>query len=174
MRTSQRRMLDSDVFWQHAWEPGEAPLTMRDVIAPLASCACSIPGASLSESPVASVNGRPRRRCSQACACAACAREVRLAGQPSHGRDGGGWRRSHAVPPCVSERTPTRGSSVCRIRKLTNSSPSENPYALRGWATNCGPHASPHFALGLGPCLGPCAGRFRGSQHVVGKLRLCA
>ena len=36
---------------------------------------------------------------------------------------------------------------MCRIRKLTNSSPSENPYALRGWATNCGPHASPHLAL---------------------------
>jgi len=147
MRTSQRRMLDSDVFWQHAWEPGEAPLTMRDVIAPLASCACSIPGASLSESPVASVNGRPRRRCSQACACAACAREVRLAGQPSHGV-GRCWRRpKHAVPLGFGTNAKTRGSSVCRIRKLTNSSPSENPYALRGWATNCGPHASPHLAL---------------------------
>ena len=105
--------------------------------------------ASLSESPVASVNGRPRRRCSQACACAACAREVRLAGQPSHGVTvlAPVTRRPPGFGTNANARKLGQLSSVCRIRKLTNSSPSENPYALRGWATNCGPHASPHLAL---------------------------
>ena len=79
---------------------------------PITMCLLNTWCASLSESPVASVNGRPRRRCSQACACAACAREVRLAGQPSHGVTVLAPVTRRPPGAGFGTNAPTRGSSV--------------------------------------------------------------